>query len=61
MTNELPVRSTKRDDYFRCPVCKKLFSDTECTLDPIKGYICPNGCVRQYVQPSYQSPFDLND
>lgn len=50
---------SKRDDYFRCKICKGLFSDNEAVLDPIKGLQCPNGCVEPYQQPPYESP--LND
>lgn len=49
--------SPKRDDYFRCPVCKQLFEDKLCVLDPVKGFICPNNCERSFEQPPYESPF----
>lgn len=45
-----------RDDYFRCPVCKKLFTNEECSLDLDKGYKCPNGCEKPFIQPQYESP-----
>ena len=48
-----------RDDYFRCKECKQLFSNDECELDQDKGYLCPNGCVKQYKMPDYESP--MND
>lgn len=55
-------KSTKRDDYYRCPVCKKLYSDRECTRNPLTGvYICPKNCVKPFIQPQYESPFDKND
>lgn len=54
-------KSTKRDDYFRCPICKKLFADADCDVDPTKGYICPSGCEKSFDQPDYQSPFDQDD
>ena len=50
----------KRDDYFRCPICLGLFPDSECSLDPIKGYVCPNNCIRTFEQPKYESPFNDN-
>ena len=55
------LNGAKRDAYFRCPVCKKLYADKDCTLDPIKGYICPNNCERPYDQPPYESPLQCDD
>lgn len=46
----------KRDDYFRCRYCKKLFTNDECAIDPTKGYQCPNGCEEEYNQPPYELP-----
>jgi len=47
----------KRDNMFRCKICKKLYKDEECIPDPITGaLICPLGCVESYVQPPYESP-----
>lgn len=48
---------SKRDDYFRCKICKGLFLDSECVVDPIKGNQCPRGCEEPYIQPDYESPF----
>ena len=45
-----------RDDYFRCKVCKKLWADSVCETDAIKGRVCPNGCVKSYQQPDYELP-----
>lgn len=46
-----------RDDYFRCPHCKKLFHHDECTRDEASGiYICPSGCRHTFVQPPYEGP-----
>lgn len=50
-----------RDDYFRCKICKQLFSHDEGILDLDKGYMCPNGCTPPYEQPSYQSPLQDNE
>ena len=52
---------TKRDDCTRCPICRQLFADKDCTLDPIKGYICPNGCEPSYDQPKYETPLQDDD
>lgn len=49
-------KSKNRDDYFRCSICGGLFETKECYLDPIKGYMCPNGCEESYVQPKYEKP-----
>lgn len=46
----------KRDDFYRCKECKQLFSHEECTLDEVKGYICPNLCEKTYQQPPYELP-----
>ncbi len=47
----------KRDDMFRCPMCKKLFPDDQCTRNPDTGvYICPNQCVPSFNQPPYEPP-----
>lgn len=46
----------KRDDMHRCPYCKQLFADEQCTLDPIRGLICPNRCEPPFNQPPYESP-----
>lgn len=43
----------------RCPWCKGLFPDDQCTLDPVLGLVCPNQCRPPFVQPEYESP--LND
>lgn len=45
-----------RDKMHRCPYCKKLWPDEDCILDPIKGYICPDGCVEPFIQPEYELP-----
>jgi hypothetical protein len=45
-----------RDDFTRCRICKRLFSDAEAVLDPIKGFQCPNGCQPTFNQPNYESP-----
>lgn len=36
-----------------------LTTTSTASLDPVKGYICPNQCERSYQQPPYESP--LND
>lgn len=47
----------KRDDMFRCPYCKQLYPDKDCTQDPITGaFICPKQCLPTYEQPPYESP-----
>lgn len=52
---------SKRDDYFRCKVCGKLFEDSKCQRDPDDGrLICPNNCVERYVQEPYESPLFFN-
>lgn len=51
---EIPSR--KREDYFRCKVCKMLWADNKCVQDPIKGFICPNGCEKPYIQDEYELP-----
>jgi hypothetical protein len=45
-----------RDNYFRCRVCKRLFLDEKCILDPIKGLQCPEGCEEPFAQPAYEPP-----
>jgi hypothetical protein len=50
---------SNRDEYHRCAICKKLFRDEDCILDPVKGYVCPNNCQPSYEQEPYESP--LND
>lgn len=45
-----------RNNYHRCKVCKGLFADSECELDPVKGLICPKGCLEPFEQPAYESP-----
>lgn len=45
-----------RDDYYRCKICKQLFKNVECVLDEDEGYQCPNGCVKPFEQPQYESP-----
>lgn len=57
----LARKSNKREDYFRCPICKRLYNDNECELDPIKGYICPNNCVIPYEQPVWESPLNSEE
>ena len=46
----------KRDNYFRCKHCHQIFTDDECFIDPIRGFLCPNGCEEPYEQPPYESP-----
>lgn len=47
----------KRDDFFRCPYCKQLFPDADCTRDRDTGaYICPSQCVPCFDQPAYEHP-----
>lgn len=46
-----------RDDYFRCKICGQLFTHEECTLDTIRGYLCPRGCQVPFKQEDYESPF----
>lgn len=41
---------------FRCRFCKELFRDADCVKDPVKGFICPKGCVEPFNQPPYESP-----
>lgn len=53
-----------RDRMHRCPVCKKLFLDTECILETNEdglamGLQCPNKCVPVFEQPAYELP--IND
>lgn len=46
-----------RDDFHRCPVCLQLIADETCDRDKETGaYICPNGCVKPYIQPPYEPP-----
>lgn len=40
----------------RCKICKKLYNDSECDFDPVKGFICPKGCEEPFNQPPYESP-----
>lgn len=47
-----------RDNYHRCPWCKKLYHHDECELDPIRGYVCPLKCVEPFNQPAYESPLN---
>lgn len=54
-------RSQKRDDYFRCKICKELFADEDCIVDPVKGFLCPKGCEKSFQQPPYQSPLQSDD
>lgn len=58
--NEKDKKPMKRDEMMRCKHCKKLFPDKDCTLDPILGLICPNGCKPTFEQPPYESPFNDN-
>jgi len=49
--------ATKRDDMYRCKICKQLYLDSQCERDSKTGaFICPKGCVEPFVQPPYQSP-----
>lgn len=61
MTDKPEEKKSKRDEMMRCKHCKKLFRDDECTLDPLLGLICPNGCKEQFVQPPYESPSPLTE
>lgn len=45
-----------RDEMHRCPICKKLFRDDECTTGPDGRLICPNNCQPSFDQPTYESP-----
>lgn len=58
MNHQRTDKSINRDDYFRCPVCSILYSDIECTLDPIKGFVCPRQCSKPFIQPEYESPLN---
>ena len=54
---------SKRDDYFRCTMCKGLFKDEDCSIKydsegASDGYRCPNLCEPSYTQPPYESPID---
>lgn len=46
-----------RDNYFRCKHCGQLWHHEQCILDNVKGYQCPSGCIEEFVQAPYESPF----
>lgn len=53
---------TKRDKMHRCPYCKQLYKDEECTTDTKSGVlICPKGCEPTFNQPPYESPLNNED
>lgn len=56
MEEEKTIKSRKREDYFRCKQCHRLWADSQCVIDPIKGNICPNGCTKPFIQPEYELP-----
>lgn len=49
----------KRDEYFRCRGCKKLFrhNDPNVTYDEIHGY---QHCEVSFQQPQYEGPFQAD-
>lgn len=54
----IKTSSRRREDYFRCKVCKLLWEDSKCIQDPIRGYLCPNGCEKPFEQEDYELPTD---
>lgn len=60
--NEITTEAKKdrdRNNYFRCKQCGQRFHHSECILDKVKGYQCPNGCIADdFEQPPYESPFN---
>lgn len=51
------MEKQNRDNYHRCPYCKQLFKDAECSVDPESGALqCPNGCKKIYIQPPFELP-----
>lgn len=57
MTQEQDTKQSRRDDMHRCPYCKKLFRDEDCTIGVDGRYICPNNCQPPFEQPPYESPY----
>lgn len=59
--NTTKKRCKNRDKCNRCKICKELWNDNECEVDPVRGFICPNGCEPSYIQPPYESFLNSDD
>lgn len=50
-----------RDNYMRCVWCGELFHHAVCKRDlETDAYLCPNQCVKPFIQPAYELPTPEN-